>query len=44
VPRDVKRARYKDKLRRDHTNPKPTQPAPPKSRRDDGGPKKKDEE
>jgi hypothetical protein len=39
VPRDVKRARYKDQLRRDHTNPRPS----PKSRRDEGG-KKKDEE
>jgi hypothetical protein len=52
VPRDVKRARYKDKLRRDHTNPKPSSPpASPKSRSDeggksrgDGGGKKKDEE
>jgi hypothetical protein len=32
VPRDVKRARYKDKLRRDHTNPKP---APPKKKKDE---------
>ena len=41
VPRDVKRARFKDKLRRDRTNPKP---AAPKRDREGGPPKKKDEE
>ena len=50
VPRDVKRARFKQKAWRDRTHPKP--PAPPKPRngepgkprRGEGGPKKKDEE
>jgi hypothetical protein len=54
VPRDVKRARFKQKAWRDRTNPKPGgPPGPPKPRRGDGGkrrdreggpPKKKDEE
>ena len=42
VPRDVKRARFKDKLRRDHSNPKPGTPRG--GDRDGGPPKKKDDE
>ena len=42
VPRDVKRARFKQKAWRDRTNPKP--PPPRKPRSGEGGPKKKDEE
>jgi hypothetical protein len=35
VPRDVKRARFKQKLRRDRTNPKPGEGGPPRKKKDE---------
>jgi hypothetical protein len=50
VPRDVKRARFKARLRRDRFDQKPGPPkrgdggpVPPKGRRREGGKKKDDE-